>query len=325
MTEERNHDAPQDEVSGNGNKENAGQPHAHQAAESTDAPEAERGFFREYGRVVLYALFIALFLKVFFIEAFGIPTPSMRESLKVGDFLFVNKFLFGIRTPRAVPLTGIRIPHMKIIPGYSSPQRGDVIVFEYPGDRGTVEQPSVLSYVKRCIALPGDTIEIAGKRVFVNGDRQMAPDNSIVASRTLGRGDFDVDIYPKGSGYNRDWWGPSVVPFEGMEIELTMDNIDQWRLFIEREGHSVRFTAEGSVQVDGSGYSKYTVENDYYFMLGDNRDNSEDSRYWGFVPEQNIVGKAMIIYWSWDSRVPLTSPFTLFDSIRWERVFSIVH
>ena len=298
-----------------------------------DSPTRERGdddapsksFLSEYGRIVLYALFIALFLKVFFVEAFGIPTPSMRDTLKVGDFLFVNKFLYGIRTPRAVPLTGIRLPHMQILPGYTSPSRGDVIVFEYPGDRSTVEQPNVLNYVKRCIALPGDTVEIAGKRVFVNGERQGYPEHAVIGSRTLGPGDFDHDIYPKGSGYNRDWWGPMVVPCKGMEIELGLENIDQWRLFIEREGHTVRFTAEGTVQVDGYPDNIYTVENDYYFMLGDKRDDSEDSRYWGFVPEQNIVGKAMFIYWSWDSRIPVTSPISLVESIRWDRIFSVVH
>ncbi|MCB2205262.1 signal peptidase I [bacterium] len=295
-------------------------------AQNGDAQSASTGgLFREYWRVVLYALFIAIFLKVFFIEAFGIPTPSMNNTLLVGDFLFVNKFCYGVRTPRAVPLTGIRLPHAKFLPGYTSPSRGDVVVFEYPGDRETVEQPNVLNYVKRLIAVAGDTVEIAGKRVFVNGRRQADPENAVFSSRVLGRGDFDVDIYPKGSGYNRDWWGPMVVPYEGMEIELTLENIDSWRLFIEREGHNVRFTATGEVQVDGSESNLYTVENDYYFMLGDHRDNSEDSRYWGFVPEQNIIGKAMLIYWSWDSRIGLTSPIDLFSSIRWGRFFSIVH
>ena len=325
MTEERESAAPQEEVSTTGNGETSSTPTAETVAEGSDASDINsKSFLREYGRVVIYALFIAMFLKVFFVEAFGIPTPSMRETLKVGDFLFVNKFIYGFRTPRAIPLTGIRIPHMKFLPGYSSVDRGDVVVFEYPGDRGTVEQPNVLSYVKRCVALPGDTVEIAGKRVFINGQRLSESAGTISSSRTLGRGDFDVDIYPKGSGFNRDWWGPMIVPFEGMEIELTMENIDEWRLFIEREGHSVRFTAEGSVQVDGTGNNVYTVENDYYYMLGDNRDDSEDSRYWGFVPEQNVVGKAMFIYWSWDSRIPFTSPFSLFDSIRWSRIFSIV-
>jgi signal peptidase I len=297
--------------------------------EATDggAPEAEqsrRGFFREYGRVVIYALFIALFLKVFVIEAFGIPTPSMRGTLMVGDFLFVNKFIYGLRTPRAIPLTGIRIPHMKILPGYASPQRGDVVVFEFPGDGGTLEQPHVMNYVKRCIGLPGDTVELAGKRLYVNGERVALPRTAVTGSRTLGRGDFDIAIYPKGASFNRDWWGPMVVPFEGMEIELTLENIDSWRLFIEREGHSVRFTAEGDIQVDGNDANAYVVEKDYYFMLGDNRDNSEDSRYWGFVPENNIIGAPMMIYWSWDSHIPFSRPFALFGSIRWNRIFSVV-
>lgn len=290
-------------------------------ASSEDAP---RGFFREYGRVVLYALLIALFIKVFFIEAFGIPTPSMRNTLQVGDYLFVNKFVYGLRTPRAIPLTGIRIPHVQIFPGLGSVQRGDIVVFEFPGSRGTIEQPSVLNYVKRCVGVPGDTVELAGKRLYVNGVRQELPPTAMTASRTLGRGDFDIAIYPKGASFNRDWWGPMIVPYEDMEVELTLENVDMWRLFIEREGHTVRFTAEGDIQVDGNEANRYVVEHDYYFMLGDNRDNSEDSRYWGFVPERNIIGEAMMIYWSWDARIPFSRPFDLIASIRWDRMFGIV-
>jgi signal peptidase I len=278
----------------------------------------------EYVRVLLFALLIALFLKVFFIEAFGIPTTSMSHTLMAGDFLFVNKFVYGIRSPRTIPLTGMRLPHSSILPGYASPARGDVIVFEFPGDHASLGQPNVLNYVKRCIALPGDTVELAGKRVIVNGMRQDDPPTAGFTSHIMGQSDFDAYIYPKGSGYNRDWWGPLVVPYRGMEIELTLDNIDHWRLFIEREGHSVRFTAEGAIQVDGNDENIYIVQRDYYFVLGDNRDDSQDSRYWGFVPEQNIIGKAMLIYWSWDSRISLSSPFDLFGSVRWDRVFSIV-
>ncbi len=295
------------------------------AQDNADSPAApRRGLFGEYGRVLLFALLIALILKVFFIEAFGIPTPSMTSTLLPGDFLFVNKFVYGLRSPRTVPLTSIRIPHRSIIPGYASPERGDVIVFEYPGDHASLEQPNVLNYVKRCIGLPGDTVELAGKRVMVNGQRLDDPSTATFTSHIMGHGDFDAYIYPKASGFNRDWWGPMVVPFSGMEIELTLDNIDHWRLFIEREGHAVRFTAEGAIQVDGNEENAYRVERDYYFVLGDNRDDSQDSRYWGFVPEQNIIGKAMLIYWSWDPRIPLSSPFELFGSVRWDRVFSIV-
>ncbi len=305
----------------------AEQPAAPEAAsidEGGQAPVKRRGVLGEYWRVLLFALLIAIVLKTFFIEAFGIPTPSMSNTLLAGDFIFVNKFVYGIRSPRAVPLTGIRLPHVAVLPGYSSPERGDVVVFEFPGDRATVEQPNVLNYVKRCIGLPGDTVELAGKRIFVNGERLPDPDSAAITPLLRQRGDFDADIYPKGSTYNRDWWGPMVVPFRGMRIDLTLENIDQWRLFIEREGHTVRFTAEGAIQVDGNTDNTYTVERDYYFVLGDNRDNSEDSRYWGFVPSRNIIGKAMLIYWSWDSRIPLSQPFALFASVRWDRVFSLV-
>lgn len=288
----------------------------------TDAPR--KNPLREYWRVLLFALFIALFLKVFFIEAFGIPTPSMTSTLLPGDFLFVNKFIYGIRSPRTIPLTSIRLPHATIVPGYSSPERGDVIVFEFPGERASLEQPNVLNYVKRCIGLPGDTVELAGKRVLVNGERLEDPVTARFHPHVMGQGDFDAYIYPKASGFNRDWWGPMVVPYSGMEIDLTLENIDHWRLFIEREGHAVRFTAEGAIQVDGNEENSYIVERDYFFVLGDSRDDSQDSRYWGFVPEQNIIGKAMLIYWSWDAYIPLSSPFELFGSVRWDRVFSIV-
>ncbi len=283
-----------------------------------------RSLWREYWRVVLYALGIALFLKIFFIEAYGIPTPSMERTLLVGDYLFVNKFVYGFRTPRAIPLTAIRIPHVELLPGYSSPQRGDVIVFEYPGNPAALRQPNVLNYVKRCIALPGDTVELAGKHVIVNGARQDDPSTASFSSHTLPSGDFELNVYPKGSGYNRDWWGPMVVPYEGMEVELTLDNIDSWRLFIEREGHSVRFSTDGSIQVDGNTDNIYSVEKDYYFFLGDSRDNSEDSRYWGFVSKDLIIGKAMFIYWSWNSDLTVTQLFDLMASIRWDRVFSLV-
>lgn len=292
--------------------------------EDAAASPPVKGFFREYGRVVLYALLIALVLKVFFIEAFGIPTASMRETLQVGDYLFVNKFVYGLRTPRTIPLTGIRLPHTKFFPGYADPGRGDLVVFEYPGDGSTIAQPQVLNYVKRCVALPGDTVELAGKRLYVNGVRQDLPPTARSGPRVLGRGDFDIAIYPKGASFNRDWWGPMAVPYDGMEIALTLENVDLWRLFIEREGHTVRFTAEGDIQVDGNDANSYVVEQDYYFMLGDHRDGSEDSRYWGFVPARNLIGRVMLIYWSWDSRIPFTRPLALFSSIRWERIFRTV-
>lgn len=280
---------------------------------------------KEFIRILLIALAVALAIKAVFIEAYGIPTPSMQGSLLVGDYLFVNKFVYGISTPRNVPLTSIRLPHVTLVPGYASPARGDVIVFEFPGGMTAVEQPQLLNYVKRCIGLPGDTIEIAGKRVFVNGVRIDDVPTAEFASYMLRKGEVEPEIFPKGMPYNRDWWGPRVVPYAGMEVELTLENIDQWRLFIEREGHALRFTTDGQIEIDGVVGSVYIVENDYYFVLGDNRDNSEDSRYWGFVPRANIIGKAMFVYWSWDGTIPAGQIFARLGSIRWDRIFHIIH
>jgi len=279
----------------------------------------------EFTRILFYALMIAVVLKVFLVEAYGIPTPSMENTLLVGDYLFVNKFVYGITSPRTIPLTGIRIPHVKVFPGYSSLTRGDVVVFEFPGGNSAVEQPSVINYVKRCIGLPRDTVEIAGKHVLVNGARLGDPETVVFDSYQLRKNEVEHGIFPKGLPFNKDWWGPIVVPYDGMKIHLTLDNIDQWRLFIEREGHTLRFTIDGFIEIDGKIGTEYTIENDYFFVMGDNRDRSEDSRYWGFVPEQNIIGKAMLVYWSWDTTIPFSQPLHLLHSIRWGRFFSLVH
>ncbi len=302
---------------------------------AADAPEADpktvehdeetpprRSRTKEYLRILMYAFFCALLIKVFFVEAFGIPTPSMEGTLLVGDYLFVNKFAYGLNSPRTVPLTSIRLPHTTLLPGYTEPARGDVIVFEYTGGAAAVDQPNAVHYVKRCVAVPGDTLEIAGKRVYVNGIVQQPPATALFAGYALRKGETEEGIFPRGLPYNRDWWGPVVVPYKGMRIELTLANVDQWRLFIEREGHSIRFTTDGRIEIDGSNSALYRVENDYFAVLGDNRDNSEDSRSWGYVPRKNIIGKAMFIYWSWDSTIPLSQPFDLLGSVRWSRIFS---
>ena len=279
---------------------------------------------REYAGIFLYTFLVALTLKLFFIEAFGVPTGSMEQTLLVGDFILVNKFEYGFRTPRTIPLTGVRIPHVKFLPGYHSVARGDVVVFEFPGANDVLQHPSVVHYVKRCIGLPGDTMRIHSKLVYVNGSLVNPVSTTQFGSIMREQSEIEPGIFPKGLPFNRDFWGPIVVPKKGMNVEITTENLDQWRLFIEREGHSIRFTTDGSIEIDGKLTASYTVDQDYYFMLGDNRDRSDDSRYWGFVPEKNIIGKAMMIYWSWDTFIPITKPLALIDSIRWERILSII-
>jgi len=269
-------------------------------------------------------LLIALFLKAFIVEAFRIPSASMENTLRIGDFLFVNKLIFGASTPKRIPLTGVAIPHFRF-PSLASPKRGDVIVFEYPGDRDDVQPPAGINYVKRCIALPGDTLLIEDKAVFVNGREFLLPSSARISPQS----DFMPNepyslIFPKGSPFNPDYYGPVIVPCRGMTLQLSERTIEGWQTFIEREGHTVGRDGEATILVDGVPAKEYVVQRDYLFMMGDNRDNSLDSRYWGFVPEDNIVGKAMFVYWSWDTSIPLTSIADKFAAIRWSRIGTLV-
>ncbi|MAT39415.1 MAG: signal peptidase I [Ectothiorhodospiraceae bacterium] len=295
-----------------GNEEQSGE------TEAVKPRTSKRKKVKDFIRVLAIAFFIAIFLKVFLVEAYRIPTSSMENTLVVGDYLFVNKFIYGVHTPRSIPLTSIRLPHTQILPGLSQPERGDVIVFEYPGSSPALETPDVLHYIKRCIGLPGDTVELAGKRVFVNGYRQSEPSQATFDTYTMNQSDVEQGVFPAGRTYNRDWWGPMVVPYEGMVVELSLENLEEWRLFIEREGHTIRFTSDAQIEIDGDVQSTYTVEDDYYFVLGDNRDNSDDSRYWGFVPEDHIIGEALFIYWSWDLEEQIRTG-SFFPDVRWGR------
>ncbi len=100
------------------------------------------------------------------------------------------------------------------------------------------------------------------------------------------------------SGWNMDWFGPLRIPKKGDVISVNQDNIESWKIFIEREGHSVTSNNNGAVLIDGKTSTQYQAERDYLWMMGDNRDNSEDSRCWGFCPRENVIGKSMFVYWS---------------------------
>jgi signal peptidase I len=190
-------------------------------AERTEKPSA----FREYAEALVMAVVLALFIRTFVVQAFKIPSGSMLPTLQIGDHLLVNKFLYGIR----IPIVGKRIFALR------APARDDVIVFIYPQD------PSK-DFIKRVKGLPGETIEIRNKVLYVNG--QAIEDPNAYYEKTSER----MARAP------RDDFGPFVVP-------------------------------EGTV-----------------FVMGDNRDHSHDSRFWGTVPIDDILGKAFVLYWSWDSK-----------------------
>jgi len=305
----------------------------------------DKSSIREYSESFLVALGIALIIRALVIYPFRIPTSSMEGSLLVGDFLLANKFVYGIRTPDwvGIPYTklGFSIPFVRT-PGFREPVRGDVVIFKYPQDE-------TLNYIKRCIAVSGDTLEIKGKAVYVNGQREMLPpDHQYIYPETYADDFKESGIYPPGAG-NRDNYGPVRIPAPGDTFHFTESNRPTWferfqiivyegrKLTITHNGETVRLTVKNQeiwprairmypiedFKIEGKPIKDHvhTVKNKHYFMMGDNRDNSLDSRYWGYLPERNIVGEALIIYWSWDNVMPF---YRLFNKVRWGRIFNLI-
>jgi len=231
-----------------------------------------KGLIREWVEFLITLTIMVFFIRVTTVEAFRIPTGSMEDTLLVGDFLLVNKFIYGIRTPDwiGVPFTkvGFHIPSSRLA-SLRKPKQGDIVVFRYP------KQPD-LNYVKRCVAVSGQTVEVRDKQLYVDGvPFENPPRSKFTSKRVIQKGVREREIFsPEGNAWNRDNFGPITVP-------------------------------KGQ-----------------YFMMGDNRDNSADSRYWGFLPEDLIVGKALIIYFSWNRYVPLSH---FYEKIRWNRMARLIH
>ena len=307
--------------------------------------QKKKGIFREYSESFFIALGIALMIRALVIYPFRIPTGSMENSLLVGDFLLANKFVYGIRSPDwiGIPYTkiGFKIPFFRT-PGFREPKQGDVVIFKYPRDE-------MLNYIKRCVAVSGDTIQIKEKVTTVNGKIFSNPPRSkFIDSRIYPSHYAEYSIFPPGAG-NRDNYGPIRVPAPGDVIRFDDSNKDKWFEWFQLiiyEGHKITLSHGGqqtqltiknqnrwqtainmypieSFAIDGHNLKEkaYTVENKHYFLMGDNRDNSLDSRYWGFLPERYVVGEALILYWSWDSEVPL---YRIFHKIRWNQIMGLI-
>ncbi|MER3522834.1 MAG: signal peptidase I [Ignavibacteria bacterium] len=278
---------------------------------------------RDYVQLLAVTIVIALTLKACVVEAFRIPTASMERTLHAGDFLLVNKFIYGVRTPHIGPLLGVGVPSIRL-PGLHSPRRGDVVVFTLPPYARRSERDEPTRYVKRCIALPGDTLLIKNRRVYVNGAEYVVPTARFSTRHILPQGYGDPRLFPKGANFNEDHYGPLVVPKRGDTLELHAATFLTFKDLIGYEGHTLTLHASGEVLLDGTPQRRYIISRNYYFVLGDNRDNSYDSRFWGFVPEDAIIGKAALIYWSWDEEATHTGLFERFKHIRWERIGTII-
>lgn len=218
----------------------------------------------EYPASFFPVILVVFVLRSFLVEPFKIPSGSMLPTLLVGDFILVNKFTYGIR----VPVLNDRMIDV------NEPQRGEVMVFRFP------ENPS-LDYIKRVIGLPGDEIRYEGKRLTVNGK--------------------EVPLQPDGD-YNYLEGGLNFVATQ--QFRETLGNIPHTVITQEsvppvQLSGVQRFPYRGNCAYNESGFV-CKVPAQHYFMMGDNRDSSSDSRYWGFVPEKNIVGKAFLIWWNFD-------------------------
>lgn len=355
---------------------------------------------REWWDAVLFAVVAATLIRWLIMEAYTIPTPSMEKSMLVGDFLFVSKFHYGTRTPRTplqLPLTHQKIWFTNIpsyvdwvqlptyrLPGISDIKREDVVVFNIPPKdlNDGIDYPIDLktNYIKRCVAVAGDILEIKRKQIIINGQPLANPPEMqfsyIITSKDeinernlvkleldpddynyLGRPDneravyqmfltqskaeelktlpyilaveednragtgHDTRVFP-GSTYtpwNADNYGPLTIPKEGMKIAVNDSTLAIYGSTIRLYDHNKDVKIEnGKLTIEGNEIKEYTFNQNYYFMMGDNRHNSLDSRYWGFVPEDHIVGKGFFIWLSIDKYADFI------HKIRWSRFFKLI-
>ncbi len=365
---------------------------------------------REWWDAILFAVIAATLIRWLIMEAYTIPTPSMENSLLVGDFLFVSKFHYGTRTtstPLQVPLTHqkiwftnipsyvewIKLPQYRL-PGLTKVKREDVVVFNVPGiaenNLGVhpakwIDYPVDLktNYIKRCVGIPGDTISIRDRQVYANGtpignppemqynyivnstdrisernlDKFEITGEDIVRQAVMNDGTYqyvialteeqvnniksqnlsyirsitilerdDDGVFPaynnpgvKGFGWTQDNFGPLWIPSEGATISINDSTLALYGNTIVLYDHNKDAKVEnGKLFIDGKEVTEYTFNQDYYFMMGDNRHNSLDSRFWGFVPADHIVGKAFFIWLSLDKDAGLL------NKVRWSRFFKLI-
>lgn len=373
---------------------------------------------------VLFAVIFATVIHAFVIQPFTIPTASMERTLLVGDFLFVSKLNYGIRipmTPVALPflqnkiplgnnqqpqnqinsyVDKIRLPYMRL-PGWTKVNRYDIVVFNYPTDSLHTAIDRKDPYVKRCVGLPGDKIQLIDGNLFINGkpeeikkDEEQQRDYLVYTTqagisqrkiedllgyatyqegmneqgntiyyfkgltqenankiknfdtvdsiqilyankgeegihyRDIAKTKIDTtnSIFPLHSGWNGSQYGPLMIPKKGDVITLTRQNIDQYRRIIKNYEYNDLKEKEGKFYINGKETNTYTIQQNYYWMMGDNRDNSLDSRYFGYVPEDHIIGTPIFTWLSIQGLFendPFGHPAKF--KIRWDRMFRTVN
>ncbi|MDZ4744646.1 MAG: signal peptidase I [bacterium] len=253
---------------------------------------------------LLWFTAILVVVAFFVFGVYTVPTVSMSPTVIAGDLVIVNRFRYGISTWNSLPIVGYVLPYYKLV-SFSSPKRGDVVVYAFPGQRDEVLPRTNEIYMKRCIALAGDTIRIVNDTVYVNGKRSLSDSVTIftmsVESRKMRDESDQYRLSPAGKDWTPSDYGPLRIPRKGDIINLVDVHWSSWGVFIAREGHNVN---ERTRTIDGVVAKHYVVERDYIFCMGDNRDNSMDSRFTGFVPEDNVFGSPICALWNSGSDAP---------------------
>lgn len=378
----------------------------------------------EWVDAIIFAVIAASFIRMFFIEAYTIPTSSMEKSLLVGDYLFVSKTAYGPKTPNtplSFPFVHNKMPIVKDtksyvewikrpykrLAGFTTIKNNDVVVFHFPnGDTVISNYPtqdyySIVrsigrdavwgdkrrfgeiiahpvdkreNYIKRCVGIPGDEIKLEHGQLFVNGKPQekfegmqqnyrIRTNGTSINPKALDRlkianddregssgqyyfpltentkeelsgfanvtgientllepGNWDSLIFPSNSRFkwNVDNFGSLTIPAKGTTIQLSLDNLPLYKRIIQVYEENELVVNGEEITINGEVVSSYTFKMDYYWMMGDNRHNSADSRYWGFVPEDHVVGKAKFIWLSMDKDKGFPA------NIRFGRMFSMI-
>jgi len=356
-------------------------------------PKKKKSEVRSWIDAIGFAVIAATILRTFLIEAYTIPTSSMEKSMLIGDFLFVSKVAYGPRvpiTPIAFPLVHhtmpigngksysevVKLPYHRM-KGLGEIERNDCVVFNWPAE--TLGRPvdKKENYVKRCVGVPGDKIELINAQLMVNDAPQQEPEgmkkqwhynvstkgtglnpNILYEKYDITEGGYGRNkneynltltnesrdaiqsftnvssikrqyekagiyadyIFPHDKNYkwNNDNFGPITVPSAGETVSITTKNLSIYKDIIERYENNKLEVVSGEIYINDKLATTYTFAMDYFWMMGDNRHNSADSRFWGFVPENHIVGKALFVWMSWDKNAKGLK------KIRWNRLFSSV-
>ena len=386
-----------------------------------NAKKGERSATSEWIDALIFAAIAATFIRMFFIEAYTIPTSSMEKSLLVGDFLFVSKVAYGPKmpnTPLSFPFVHhtmpfatetrsfvewIQWPYHRLA-GLGEVKRNDVVVFNFPaGDTVLLDNPTsdyyqecryngrnaiwdnfgkriihrpvdkCENYIKRCVAISGDTLQVFQGQVYINGKPQVVipgiqylysvktqgqkinnirldelgiPQESrgfdpatsehtmflsaetvaeikklpIVVSVERYKEMGTSAVFPFSNSYpwTKDNYGPLWIPKKGTTVELNIGNLPIYQRIIGHYEANKLEVKDSTIFINGAIATNYTFKMNYYFMMGDNRDNSADSRFWGFVPEDHVVGKGSFIWLS------LNKDKSFPSNIRWNRIFTVI-